>query len=38
VIYHLPASEGADIWSLRTDQREAPQLLIKGGYSPAVLR
>jgi WD40-like Beta Propeller Repeat len=38
VIYHLPASEGADIWSLRTDQREAPQRLIKGGYSPAVLR
>jgi WD40-like Beta Propeller Repeat len=38
VIYHLPVSEGADIWSLRTDQPEAPQLLIKGGYSPAVLR
>ena len=38
VIYHLPSSEGADIWSLRTDRSEAPRLLIKGGYSPAVLR
>ena len=38
VIYHLPKSGGADIWALRTDRAETPQLLIAGGYSPAVVR
>ena len=38
VVYHLPRSGGADVWSLRVDRPEAPALLIRGGYSPSVVR
>jgi hypothetical protein len=38
VVYHLPRSGGADIWALRTDEREAPRRLVNGGYSPSVVR
>jgi hypothetical protein len=38
VVYHLPKSGGADIWSLRTDHADAPRLFITGGYSPSVVR
>jgi hypothetical protein len=38
ILYHLPSSKGADIWSLAIDNSQPPQLLIPGGYSPAVIR
>jgi hypothetical protein len=38
VIYHQPSSHGADIWTLRVDNREPPRLLLTGAYSPAVIR
>jgi hypothetical protein len=38
VVYHLPKSGGADIWALRTDRAEEPRILVRGGYSPSVIR
>jgi hypothetical protein len=38
VMYHITGSRGADIWSLRTDDTEAPRMLRQYAYSPAVVR
>jgi hypothetical protein len=38
VLYHQSSRHGADIWVLRTDNAEAPQILVAGAYSPAVVR
>ena len=38
VIYHLPATRGADIWVLNVDGKTPAQLLIPLAYSPAVVR
>jgi WD40-like Beta Propeller Repeat len=38
IVYHLPTKDGADIWSLAIDGRDRPRVLVKGGYSPSVLR
>jgi hypothetical protein len=38
VIYHITGSRGADIWVLRTDGTESPQILREYAYSPALVR
>lgn len=38
VMYHITGSRGADIWVLRTDNTEAPRMLRRYAYSPAVVR
>ena len=38
VVYHLPKTNGADVWVLAINGQEAPRLLIEGAYSPSVLR
>ena len=38
VMYHLPASRGADIWVMSVDGKTPPRLLIPLAYSPAVVR
>jgi hypothetical protein len=38
VMYHLPSSQGADIWVLAVDGRTPPRVLIPRAYSPAVVR
>ena len=38
VIYHLPSSQGADVWVLAVDGRTPPRVLIPRAYSPAVVR
>jgi hypothetical protein len=38
VMYHITGSRGADIWVLRTDNTEVPEILRRYAYSPAVVR
>jgi hypothetical protein len=38
VLYHVTGARGADIWSLRVDETEAPVLLRPYSYSPSVVR
>ncbi len=38
VMYHITGERGADIWSLRADGSEGPQLLREYSYGPAVVR
>jgi hypothetical protein len=38
VMYHLPATRGADIWVMSVDGKTPPRLLIPLAYSPAVVR
>jgi hypothetical protein len=38
VVYHLPKSDGADIWALGISGSEPPRMLVEGGYSPSVVR
>ncbi len=38
VLYFESGEDGNNVWSLRTDRPERPQILVRGGYSPAVLR
>jgi hypothetical protein len=38
VMYHLPATRGADIWTLAIDGKTPARLLIPLAYSPAVVR
>ena len=38
VMYSLISARGADIWSVRVDDREAPKLLMPAASSPAVIR
>lgn len=38
VMYSMISTNGADIWSLRVDDREAPMLLMPAASSPAIVR
>jgi len=38
VMYHITGARGADMWGLRTDDRDAPRMLRQYAYSPAVVR
>lgn len=39
VLYAMSSGEtGADVWALRVDNSEAPKVILKGGYSPAIVR
>jgi hypothetical protein len=38
VMYHITGTRGADIWVLRTDNTQPPQMLRQYAYSPAVVR
>jgi WD40-like Beta Propeller Repeat len=38
VVYHHTDETGASIWALRTDNQENPRLLLRGAYSPSVVR
>lgn len=38
IMYSMISTNGADIWSLRVDDREPPKLLMPAASSPAVIR
>lgn len=38
LIYFLPTAAGNNIWRLRTDASEPPQIFVQAGSSPAVIR
>jgi hypothetical protein len=37
IVYHHPSSRGADIWTLRTNNAEAPRILLSDAYSPSIV-
>ena len=39
VLYGMSSGDtGADVWAMRADNSEAPKTVLKGGYSPALVR
>jgi len=38
VIYHITGSHGGDVWKLRTDASQPPEMIVPYAYSPSVVR
>jgi hypothetical protein len=38
IVYHVTGSSGADVWSVKVDDSEAPKILRRYSYAPAIVR